>query len=136
MVESVVPHPQSQAAALRLAILLAGTGTLHFATPKPFDAIVPPALPGRARYYTYASGVAELAVAGALAVPRTRRVGGLAAAAVFVAVFPANVQMAADWLRRTDLPSVAKVAAVARLPLQVPLVTQALAASRRAPHRL
>ena len=127
------PKPASQAAALRLAALLAGTGTLHFVAPKPFDAIVPRALPGRARHYTYASGASELAVATALAVPRARRVGGLAAAALFVAVFPANVQMAADWLRRSDLPVAAKVGAVARLPLQVPLVTQALAASRRAP---
>lgn len=125
--------PASQAAALRLAALLAGAGTLHFVTPNPFDSIVPPVLPGPARRYTYVSGLAELAVAGALAVPRTRRVGGLAAAALFVAVFPANVQMTADWLRRSDLSTAAKVGVVARLPLQLPLITQALAASRRAP---
>lgn len=115
---------RSRAAALRLAALLSVTGVLHFAVPKVFDAIVPPALPGRARNYTYASGVAELAVAGALAVPHTRRLGGLAAAVLFIAVFPANVQMASDWLRNPAIPWPLKLAALLRLPLQVPLVTQ------------
>lgn len=122
----------SQAPALRLAALLAGAGILHFVRPQLFDAIVPTALPGRARTYTYASGVAELATAATLAVPSTRRAGGALAAALFVAVFPANVTMAIDWVRssRTSLP--AKVAVVARLPLQIPLVTQALKARRNA----
>jgi uncharacterized membrane protein len=43
----------------------------------------------------------------------------LATAAFFVGVFPANVQMAVDRRRR---PAPQKVAAIARLPLQVPLV--------------
>src|SRR5699024_4393252 len=80
-----------------LATLLGAAGVLHFARPAPFDSIVPPALPGPARTYTYASGAAELATAALLAVPRTRRLGGIAAAALFVAVFPANLQMAYDW---------------------------------------
>ncbi len=85
------PNRSSQAPALRLAALLFGAGTLHFVRPRPFDAIVPRALPGSARTYTYASGVvAELATAAALAVPRTRRLGGTLATALFVAVFPAT----------------------------------------------
>ena len=44
---------------------------------------------------------------------------GLAAAALFVAVFPANVQMAVDWRSR---PAAEQAAAYARLPLQIPLV--------------
>ncbi|MGF7123986.1 DoxX family protein [Rhodococcus sp. BE178] len=121
-----------QVPAIRLAALLFGSGILHFAKPQPFDAIVPAALPGRARTYTYVSGVAELATAAALAVPRTRRLGGALAAALFVAVFPANVQMAVSWLRSDRVSAPAKAAAVARLPLQIPLVTQALKARRNA----
>ncbi|RDI25826.1 putative membrane protein [Rhodococcus sp. AG1013] len=121
-----------QAPAIRLAALLFGSGILHFAKPQPFDAIVPAALPGRARTYTYVSGVAELATAAALAVPRTRRLGGALAAALFVAVFPANVQMAVSWLRSDRVSAPAKAAAVARLALQIPLVTQALKARRNA----
>ena len=102
-----------------LSALLAGAGTLHILRPEPFDTIVPPALPGPARGYTYASGVAELAVAGLLAVPRTRRLGGAAAAALFVAVFPANVQMAWNWRRK---PAKLQAIAYGRLPLQGLLV--------------
>ncbi|MEE2031243.1 DoxX family protein [Rhodococcus chondri] len=126
---------QSQGAALRLAALLFGAGTMHFVRPKPFDSIVPDFLPGDARMYTYASGVAELSVAGALVVPRTRRLGAAAAAVLFVAVFPANVQMAVSWLRSSKLSPAAKAVALARLPLQIPLVTEALKARRNAPVR-
>lgn len=110
-------------AALRLAGLLATTGTLHIVAPKPFDALIPSALPGTARFWTYASGAAELGLAGLLAVPRTRRLGGTLAAAFFVAVFPGNLKAV-----RVVRHPVGKAVAVARLPLQIPLVTQALAA--------
>ncbi|MDQ3152435.1 MAG: hypothetical protein M3R63_12185 [Actinomycetota bacterium] len=113
--------------ALALAGMLATTGVLHFTVPQPFDDIVPRSLPGPPRRWTLLSGVAEIAVAAAVAVPRTRRLGGLAAAALFVAVFPANVRMALDW-RTRPLPQ--RVAVWARLPLQVPLVGWALRASR------
>lgn len=126
------PKNPSQAPALRLAALLAGSGFLHFVRPQPFDTIVPRALPGRARTYTYVSGAAELATAAVLAVPRTRRLGGGLAAALFVAVFPANVQMAVDWVPSSRTSGPAKAVAVARLPIQIPLVTQALKARRNA----
>ena len=109
--------------ATALAALLATAGTAHFAQPRPFDAIVPRALPGTPRTWTYLSGAAELAVAAAVAHPRTRTLGGLAAAALFAAVFPANVKMAAD-LRHA--PPAVRAAAYARLPLQVPLIVWAL----------
>ena len=122
----------SQSAAWRLAALLGGAGVLHFVKPEFFDQSVPRSLPGSARTYTYASGVAELAVAGALALPRTRRLGAGAAATLFVAVFPANVQMAADWLRSAKMSTPMKVGIIARLPLQIPLVTESLKARRNA----
>jgi uncharacterized membrane protein len=116
-------------AAQGLAALLAIAGTAHFVVPQFFDALVPDLLPGTARFWTLTSGAAELGVAAAVAVPRTRRLGGLAAAALFVAVFPANVQMAIDWSDR----SVAEQAlAYGRLPLQVPLVVWALKVRRDA----
>lgn len=104
---------------LLLAGLLAGSGVAHFAAPKPFDATIPRALPGSPRAWTYASGAVELALAAGVALPRTRRAAALATAAFFVGVFPANVQMAADWRHR---PAPLRAAALGRLPLQVPLV--------------
>ena len=110
--------------ALVLSGVLAGMGALHFAVPKPFDAIVPKVLPGSPRLWTRASGVAELAVAAAVAVPQTRRLGGLAAAGLFTAVYPANVQMAYDWRNASKLK---RAIAFGRLPLQAPLIGWALA---------
>lgn len=109
--------------AYRVAAMLLGIGTLHFVAPKPFDSIIPVELPGSPRLYTYGSGVAELAI-GALLVPRrTRRAAALAAAVLFVGVFPGNVNMCRLWW---DRPWPMRILALARLPLQIPMVTTAL----------
>lgn len=122
----------SQRRAVLMSAALFGMGTLHFVAPKPFDSIVPPALPGRARTYTYASGVAEIGVAAALAAPRTRRLGGRLAVLLFLAVFPANIQFAADSVRNPKAAKAIKWVSVLRLPFQVPMITQALRISREA----
>jgi uncharacterized membrane protein len=123
MTTATPPRTAAARTARRLAVMLIGTGTLHFVAPKPFDTIVPTELPGTARFYTYASGVGEVATGALLAAPRTRRLGALAAVALFVAVFPANVNMVRLWW---DKPWPMRIAALARLPLQVPMVTAAL----------
>jgi uncharacterized membrane protein len=115
----------------RYGLIMAGAllvmGTLHFVVPRPFDRIVPAWVPGAARSWTYASGVAELTSGALLAVPRTRRLGATLAAATFVVVFPANIQMAID-----EPPTSAYgVALLARLPLQVPLIAIAVRIARR-----
>lgn len=120
-------HPQRSA--LLLAALLGTAGVAHMTAPRSFDRIVPHALAGDPRVWTYASGTAELAIAAAVANPRTRRHGALAAAGLFTAILPANVQMAVDWKER---PVPLRVAAYARLPLQIPLVTWALGVRRTA----
>ncbi|NUT47813.1 MAG: hypothetical protein HOV94_10975, partial [Saccharothrix sp.] len=94
-----------------------------------YDAIVPRALPGKPRTWTYASGALELALAAAVAVPRTRGVGGRLAAGFFAAVFPANLKMAHDY--RAKSPK-ARAIAYGRLPLQAPLVLWALRVARSA----
>jgi uncharacterized membrane protein len=120
---------RDESTALRLAALLGFAGVSHFVNPGFFDEIVPHALAGSPRSWTYVSGVAELACAIAVARPATRRVGGLAAALVFVAVFPANVQMAVDWRSRAARE---QAAAYGRLPLQIPLVLWGLRVRRNA----
>jgi uncharacterized membrane protein len=99
-----------------LAVLLAAAGATHLVVPRIYDGLVPTWLPGEVRTWVLASGLLELAVAGVVLVPRTRRLGGAAAAALFVGLFPGNVQMVLD---PVGLP---RWLAVARLPLQVPLV--------------
>jgi uncharacterized membrane protein len=119
--------------ALALAALFLTSGTWHFVRPEPFESIVPRRLPSR-RGLVYASGAAEIACAVGLLVPRTRRVAGLASAALLVAVFPANVTMTGQARRRLerDPRDPARqgylAATVARLPLQWPMIRAALRA--------
>jgi len=116
----------SSASPYLLSGLLTVTGTLHFIAPKVFADIIPPQLPSPMGL-VYASGVAELACAAGLAIPRTRRVAGWATAGLFVAVFPGNIQMALD---AGDRSAAYQTAVYARLPLQVPLVVWAIAVAR------
>ena len=102
---------------------LGAMGALHFVAPRPCDGLIPPELPGSARAWTYGSGVAEMAVAALLAVPRTRALGGAAAVARFVGGLPGNVQMVRAWRRKPVWPY--QVIAWGRLPLQVPMILAA-----------
>jgi uncharacterized membrane protein len=112
-----------------MAALLIGMGLTHFLAPKPFDAIVPAELPGTPRLYTYASGLAEAGTGALLLTRRTRRFGALAAAALFVAVFPGNLNMVRLWWGK---PWPMRLVAIARLPLQIPMITAALRIRRNA----
>lgn len=122
---------RATASALALAALLAGAGVTHLVRPAVYEPLIPARL-GRPRAWVVGSGVAELLCAAAVASRRTRHAGGLATAALLVAVLPGNVQMAVDsragssrWTRR---PAVAW----GRLPLQVPLVVWAWRVARSA----
>lgn len=117
-------------AAWALSLLLLSTGIWHFAAPTGFRAIVPRFL-GSPAFWVAASGIAELACAAALALPRTRRAAGWACVALFVIVYPANIKMVVD---ATDGHGSALIAWL-RLPLQVPLVLWAAYIARGAPSR-
>ncbi|MAU82252.1 MauE/DoxX family redox-associated membrane protein [Gordonia sp. Z-3] len=111
----------------RLARLLAGMllsiGAMHFVAPKPFDDIIPEEIPADPRTLTYASGVAEVAIGAGLLAPRTRRVSAALAAALFVAVYPANLNMVRLW---KDKPLPMRAVAIARLPFQFPMIWAAV----------
>ena len=112
------------------------SGVTHLVRPQVFEPIVPRSLPAP-RQLVYVSGVAELVCAVGLLLPRTRRLAGWGSAALLVAVFPANVQMAVTANRRAqrDTSSAAKqgarAATIARLPVQLPLIRTALRAAGR-----
>ncbi|WP_405492266.1 hypothetical protein [Nocardia sp. NBC_00511] len=133
-IPSALPSAGSTGVRLRafaLASILLGAGTLHFALPKFYDATIPPQLPGKPRTYTQVSGVIEFGIGTLILVPRTRGFGARLAALLFIAVFPANVQMAYDWVR-SGRPAPLKAGALLRLPLQIPLVTTARTVYRAA----
>jgi uncharacterized membrane protein len=106
-----------------MGYILLGAGVGHFLFPGPLDSIVPPALPGDPRIYTYLSGVAEIAIGMALLTPLSKRVlgkpvklwGAYGAFALFLAVYPANINMAIQWSDRA-MPE--PLIAYARLPFQ------------------
>ncbi|MFL1379452.1 MULTISPECIES: DoxX family protein [unclassified Nocardiopsis] len=112
------------AAPYALGSLFLASGVLHFAAPKPFEAIMPRSLPAP-RAWVYGSGVAE--VACGLGLLTRRPWAGRASAALLLAVWPANVQMALDsGTGRLPGPADNPVVAWGRVPLQIPLIWAAL----------
>lgn len=113
-----------------LAGVLAAASVSHFVQPAPYARIVPHVLPA-ARAIVFLSGVVELACAAGLVYPSSRRRAAYASAALFVAVFPANVQMALDGGLAGAGPVLSSpVVAYLRLPAQIPLILWALHIAR------
>lgn len=112
-----------QPARLLLAALMLGVGILHFTKADLFAAIVPDYLPAHL-LLVYVSGVAEIALALMLCIPRTRVLAAWGLIALYVAVFPANVHMALH--PDLPLPGVTSpptpLALWLRLPLQFVLI--------------
>lgn len=105
--------------AIVLGVFVTVAGVMHFVNPQFFDDIVPPWLPPSERFWTYASGVAELIVGPLLIARSTRRIGAVAAIALFVAVYPANLYMTWDW---RDRPVSEQIVSYGRLPLQFVMI--------------
>lgn len=112
-----------------------GAGALHFVIPRPYESIVPPALP-RPREIVYASGIAEIVGGLAVLPSRARPWAGRWLIALLLAVFPANVYhaVAADEIPGQPVP---RPLLWLRLPLQGVLIawvwraTEASGALRR-----
>ena len=106
---------QRDVVALGLGGFITLAGIMHFANPDFFNDIVPPRLPLSESFWTYASGVVELVVGPMLLWRRSRRWGAVAAIALFIGVYPANVYMAWDW---RDEPFSKQIVSYGRLPFQ------------------
>lgn len=114
-----------------MSAFMTAAGVMHFVTPQFFVDIVPAALP-EPLLIVYVSGVFEILGGIGLLVPRTRRFSALGLIALFVAVFPANVNMAVNHITPTGSAPVPEWAAWARLPLQGVLLWWAWTIARRA----
>jgi len=121
----------SRLSAGALSAVLAGAGALHLVKPNLYKPIVPAPLRAYDSHIVALSGVCEVACGVLLAAPPTRRFGASATAALFVAVFPANVQMALDGgYDGAPFPLNSALSAWLRLPLQIPLILWALSLRR------
>jgi uncharacterized membrane protein len=112
-----------------LTIFMVIAGANHFVSPELYVGMMPAYLPAPWTL-VYVSGVAEILGGVGLIAPATRRLAAWGLLALFVAIFPANLNMA---LHRLPLGNYAVPvwALWARLPLQLILIAWAAMFVRR-----
>jgi uncharacterized membrane protein len=92
------PHMDDrQRGRISLAMLFLFTGLGHFVNPEPMAAMLPPWVPARVPII-YVTGVLEWAGAVGLLLPRQSRIAGACLLAFLIAVFPANVFAALNYV--------------------------------------
>jgi uncharacterized membrane protein len=115
-----------------LAFAMMFVGVSHFMNPEPFVRIVPAALPAPL-VLVYVSGFFELLGGAGLLVARVRRAAAWGLVALYVAVFPANVNMALNHISLSPDHPIPAFALWLRLPLQGVLIAWAWWYTRREP---
>jgi len=106
-----------------------GADPLHFLSPEPYVGMMPAMLPAPVTL-VYVSGVAEILGGLGLILPATRRLAAWGLIALFIAVFPANLNMAVNHLPLGTRP-LPSWALWGRLPLQLVLIWWASSFTRR-----
>ena len=106
-----------------LAIFMITAGTLHWVTPDPFVKIVPSFLPYPLAL-VYISGVFEILGGVGLLVPPVSQSAAWGLIALFIAVFPANINMAVNRIQMDGILD-SDLLRWGRLPLQAVLIAWA-----------
>lgn len=119
--------PLKRAARYLLAALFVAAGVYHFVNPGFYVRIMPPYLPWH-HELVLVSGAFEVLGGVGLLVPRVRRAAAWGLITLLIAVFPANVHMAAN---AHLFPEVPPAVLWARLPLQAVFVAWAYWFTRR-----
>ena len=109
-----------------------GAGVAHFLSPDPFVRIVPAWLPAPLAL-VMVSGVFEILGGVGLLVRRTRRAASLGLIALYLAVFPANLNQALHQISFDGVTPIAPAALWGRLPFQLVLIAWALWVGRDDP---
>jgi uncharacterized membrane protein len=117
-------QPIKRFALLLLGVGMTGVGLSHFLNPEPFVRIVPAWLPSPAAIVAI-SGVFEVLGGVGVLVPMTRRFAAWGLVALYIAIFPANVNMALNHIQLTEGGTLPVWAMWARLPLQGVLIAWA-----------
>ncbi len=108
-----------------LAVIMVTAGILHLMRPEKFVQIVPNYLPAP-RALVFISGCCEIFGGAGLLIPRVRKPAAWGLVALFIAVFPANVNMAVNKIL-LDSPLILW----GRLPFQAVLIAWAWWYTRR-----
>ncbi len=103
-----------------LALAMVGAGLLHFARPAPYVKIMPAGLP-YPHALVWLSGGFEILGGVGLLVPATRRAAAWGLIALFLAVFPANLNMAVNDVTVEGIPH-NRLLYWCRLPFQAVLI--------------
>ncbi|MEO5702792.1 MAG: DoxX family protein [Gammaproteobacteria bacterium] len=103
-----------------LALFFIVGGILHFLKTPLYLTIMPPYLPYQLEL-VYISGVFEILGGIGVLIPALRRYAGYGLMALVIAVTPANIQMAIDYLQRDGLTLVTSLLLL-RLPLQLLII--------------
>jgi len=106
-----------------LAVCMVVAGILHFAQSEPFIRIVPDFLPAPAAL-VYISGVVEILLGIGLLIPATQQLSAWGLVALFIAVYPANLNMAFNHIHINGVPDGWWFQAI-RLPFQFVLIAWA-----------
>lgn len=106
-----------------LAICIIVAGIFHFAAPQPFISIVPDILPYPGAI-VYISGAIEVFLGLGLLVPFTCQLCAWGMVALFIAVYPANLNMAFNHIHIDGIPDGWWFQAI-RLPFQFVLIAWA-----------
>ena len=101
-----------------LALAMMSIGVAHFVRPEGFVRIVPAFLPAPL-VLVYVSGFFEALGGLGLLVPRVRRPAGYGLIALYLAVFPANINMAVNRIALDDAHPIPPALLWLRLPFQV-----------------
>lgn len=104
-----------------LAAAMILIGVTHFRQPEPFVAIVPAYLP-EPLLLVYLSGFFEILGGVGLCLSRVRKISAWGLVALYIAVFPANLNMAINRLSLPGSDPIPDWVLWARLPLQVVLI--------------
>lgn len=111
-----------------LALLMVVAGLLHFIATDTYVSIMPGYLPWH-KELVYISGIFEIAGGLGLLAPRTRKLAGWGLIALYIAVLPANLNMALNNIQPESF-TVPLALLWARLPLQLVLIYWAWYVSR------
>jgi uncharacterized membrane protein len=106
-----------------LAISIIVVGVTHFVVPREYVKIVPPQLPYPLGL-VYLSGFYEILGGIGLLVPPVSQAAAWGLLALFIAVYPANINMAVNLIKVEHIPNSPWVHVI-RLPLQAVLIAWA-----------
>ncbi len=112
-----------------VVIAMVAVGITHFTNPDPFVRIMPAFLPAKLEL-VWLSGAIEIGL-GLLLLPKpTRRLASFGLVLLFLAVFPANINMAINQVQLNPESPLPVWAMWARLPFQLLFIVAALFVGR------